>query len=254
MAYEPQAPYAITQFKIDVLVPLNLFGFDVSFTTSAQAMVTTTLLMGAYLVYGIRERAVVPGRLQTSVEAIYGFVAHTVTKTAGPKAERAIPFIFSLWVFILFGSLFGLTPVKFTFTSHLVVTLALALAVFVYVNALAIRTHGLGFFRFFLPRGTPLYLAPVLVVIEIISYLFRPVTLGVRVFANILAGHIMIKLFGDFAAMMVDAFGFSGVLMAVFPVMLMAVLYAFEVMIFLVQAYIFILISSLYIRDALHAH
>ena len=133
-------------------------------------------------------------------------------------------------------------------------TLALALVVFAYVNTLAVRKQGIGVFRMFLPAGTPGYMAPLIVLIEVISYLFRPNTLGVRIFANILAGHIMIKLFADFSVMMTEAFGLSGVAMAMLPVIMMTVLYGFEVMIFLVQSYIFILITSLYIRDALHAH
>ena len=153
-AYEPEAPYAIRQFEFDVLVPLQLFGVDVSFTTSAQAMVTTTILVSVYLIYGIRDRSLIPGRLQASVEMVYSFVADTVTKTAGKEAASSIPFVFTLFVFILFGSLFGITPVKFTFTSHLIVTLALALLVFAYVNVLAIRTQGSAFFRTFLPEGT----------------------------------------------------------------------------------------------------
>ena len=253
-SYEPEAPYAIRQFEIDVLIPIEIFGIDMSFTTSSQAMVTTTILVTAYMLYGMRHRALVPGRMQASVEAVYGFVARTVLKTAGPEARQAIPFVFTLFVFILFGSLFGLTPVKFTFTSHLIVTLALSLTVFAYVNTLALRKHGAGFFRFFLPAGTPLYLAPVLVIIEVISYLFRPITLGVRIFANILAGHMMIKLFADFSVMMTEGLGLAGVALAVFPVLIMAVFYGFEVMVFLVQSYIFILITSLYIRDALKGH
>lgn len=253
-SYEPEAPYAIRQFELDVLIPIELFGYDLSFTTSAQAMVTTTLLVSAYILFGMRERSLVPGRFQASVELVYSFVARTVVKTAGQEARAAVPFVFCLFVFILFGSLFGLTPLKFTFTSHLVVTLALALLVFAYVNVLAARTQGAGFFRIFLPPGTPMYLAPLLVIIEVISYLFRPITLGVRVFANILAGHIMIKLFGDFSVMFVEAFSFSGILLSILPVLMMALLYGFEVMIFIVQAYIFILITSIYIRDALHAH
>lgn len=254
VAYEPEAPYAIRQFEIDVLVPLELFRLNMSFTTSAQAMITTVIFVSAYLMYGIRERALVPGRMQASVEAVYSFVANTVLKTAGQEARSAIPFVFSLFVFILFGSLIGLTPIKFTFTSHLVVTLALSLTVFAYVNILAVRHQGAGFFRFFLPAGTPLYLAPVLVVIEVISYLFRPITLGVRIFANILAGHIMIKLFADFCVMLTEALGLTGFGVSVLPLIMMIVLYGFECLIFLVQAYIFILITSLYIRDALHAH
>lgn len=252
--YEPEAPYAIRQFELDVLVPIELFGINMSFTTSAQAMVTTTLLVSTYLIYGMRERALFPGRMQVSIETIYTFIEQTVLKTAGPEAKQAIPFVFTLFVFVLFGSLFGLTPVKVTFTSHLIVTFALALIVFAYVNILAFRTQGTGFFRFFLPPGTPLYLAPLLVVIEVISYLFRPVTLGVRIFANILAGHIMIKLFGDFSVMMIEGLGLAGYALTIFPIIMMAVLYCFEVLIFLVQSYIFILITSLYIRDALHGH
>ena len=252
--YEPEAPYAITQFEIDVLIPIEIFGIDMSFTTSSQAMVTTTILVTAYIMYAMREGALIPGRAQASVEAVYSFVANTLIKTAGPDARPAIPFVFTLFVFILFGSLVGLTPVKFTFTSHLIVTLALSLTVFAYVNWLAIRTHGAGFLRFFLPPGTPLYLAPVLVIIEVISYLFRPITLGVRVFANILAGHMMIKLFADFSVMMIEGLGLTGLALTVFPIIIMAVFYGFEVMVFVVQSYIFILITSLYIRDALKGH
>ena len=254
MAYEPQAPYAIRQFEFDVLIPIELFGIDVSFTTSAQAMLTTTILVSFILVFGMRKGAMVPGRLQSFVEFVYTFVARTVVKTAGQEARDAIPFVFTLFIFILFGSLLGLTPVKFTLTSHLIVTLALALLVFTYVNTLALRKSGLGFFQIFLPAGTPLYLAPLLVVIEVISYLFRPITLGVRIFANILAGHIMIKLFADFCVMLIDALGVTGFGVSILPIVMMVVLYGFEVMIFLVQAYIFMLITSLYIRDALHGH
>ncbi len=253
-SYEPEAPYAIRQFELDVLIPIQALGLDLSFTTSAQAMVTTAVLVVAFLAYGARKRALVPGRMQAAAEGVYAFVANTVVKTAGPEARPAIPLVFALFVFILFGSLVGLTPVKFTFTSHLVVTLALALLVFIYVNVLALQTQGLGFFRLFLPAGTPLYIAPVLVTVEVISYLFRPITLGVRIFANILAGHIMIKLFADFCVMMVEALGGLGIGLSVFPVVMMAVLYGFEIMIFVIQSYIFILITSIYLRDSLHAH
>lgn len=254
MAYDPEAPYAIRQFEPDILIPLRAFGLDLSLTTSAQAMITTTLLVAATLFYSVRHGRIVPGRLQAAAELVYGFVSRTVLKTAGPEARPAIPFVFTLFVFILFGSLIGLTPIKFTFTSHLIVTMALALAVFAYVNVLAVEKQGLGVFRLFLPAGTPLYLAPVLVVIEVISYLFRPITLGVRIFANILAGHIMIKLFADFCVMLTEALGGLGIGLSIASVAMMAVLYGFEAVVFLVQSYIFILITSIYLRDALHAH
>jgi F-type H+-transporting ATPase subunit a len=254
MAVEPMGPYAIRQFEIDVLVPINLFGFDISFTNSAQAMLTTVLVVGTLLVYGARQGATIPGRLQTGVELIYTFVEDTLIRFGGEEAKRALPLMLSIFVFILFGSMIGLTPVKFTFTSHVVVALALALTVFAYVNYLAVSRHGLGFFRLFLPTGTPLYLAPLIVIIEIFSYFFRPVTLGLRVFANIVAGHIMLKLFGDFCAMLTENFGAAGMLAAVLPLAAMIVMHAVELGVFLIQSYIFLVISSFYIRDALHAH
>jgi F-type H+-transporting ATPase subunit a len=255
MAARPlEAPYAITQFELDVLLPITLWGIDLSFTTSAQAMVTTALLAAAYLYFGIRERALIPGRLQASVEAVYLLVARTLERTAGPEATPAIPFVFTLFAYLLLGSLLGLTPVKFTFTSHAIVTLTLALAVFVYVNALGARKHGARYLRIFLPAGAPLAVAPLLVVVELLSFLFRPLTLGFRIFANILAGHMMIKLFGDFSVMLTDALGLAGLGLALMSVAMMAAMYGFEVFIICVQAYIFVLITSLYIRDALHAH
>jgi F-type H+-transporting ATPase subunit a len=136
----------------------------------------------------------------------------------------------------------------------LIVTLALALAVFAYINFLAFKTQGLGFFRFFMPTGTPLYLAQLIVLIELVSYLFRPVTLGLRIFANILAGHIMLKLFGDFCVMLVENFGATGLAAAILPVAAMVLMYFVETGVMLVQAYIFIVLSAIYVRDALQAH
>lgn len=254
MAYEPQTPYALRQFEIDVLLPIKVFGLDVSFTTSAQAMVTTGIVLTAWMMYGARKRLVVPDRTQMSVEWLYTFVAGTVTRIAGPEAKQAVPFVFTLFVVIFFGSLIGLTPIKFTFTSHLAVTFALATAVFVYVNVLAFRIHGIGFLRFFLPAGIPFYIAPVVVLVEVVSYLFRPITLGVRVFANILAGHIMLKLFADFCGMLIDHFGLVGLPLTILPVLMMIVLYGLEIGVFFIQAYIFMVITSFYLRDAIHSH
>jgi F-type H+-transporting ATPase subunit a len=250
---EPR-PYAIRQFEIDTLIPIEIFGLDVSFTTSAQAMVTTVLVVTLLMVLGGRGGRMIPGRLQGAVKMVYKMVADTVVGTAGPAAAKAIPFVFTLFIYILFGSLIGLTPVKLTFTSHIIVTLGLSLTVFVYMTALAIKTQGAGFLRHFLPHGTPLYLAPLIVTIELISYLFRPLTLGTRVFANILAGHMIIKLFADFCGMMTAALGLVGLGLTILPLALMAIMYAFEVLVFVVQAYIFVLLTSIYLRDALHGH
>lgn len=251
---EQHLPYALRQFESEIIVPLDVFGIDVSFTTASSAKLTTVLLLSAYLIYAARERRLIPGRLQGSAEVIYSLVADTATKVAGPDAKPSIPFLFAMFVFVLFGTLLGLTPIKETFTSHLAVTLALALTVFVHVNIIAFRKHGLSFFRFFLPAGVPLFIAPMLVLVEVISYLFRPITLGFRIFANIMAGHIMLKLFADFCAMMVSAWGTGGVLAAAAPLVMIVALYGFEIVIVGIQAYIFMLISAMYLRDALHAH
>lgn len=251
MAVEPIGPYAIRQFEIDVLVPMSIFGFDVSFTISSQAMLTTVILVSAYATWATRNLTVVPSRRQASVEIIFSFVEDTIVRFGGPQARKALPFFMTIFVFLLFGSLIGLTPIKFTFTSHLIVALGLAVAVFVYVNVIAFRTQGLGFFHHFLPKGTPLVLAPLIVLIELVSYLFRPMTLGLRIFANILAGHIMLKLFGDFCVMLVEAFGAIGLVAAIAPLAGMVIMYFAECAVFLVQSYIFIVLSSIYLRDAL---
>jgi F-type H+-transporting ATPase subunit a len=253
-ALEEHLPYALRQFATDVIVPLQLFGVDASITTSSTAKLTTVLLLACYFLFALRERALVPGRLQSSAEAVYLFVAGTVTKVAGPEARSSVPFVFCLFTFIWFGTLLGLTPIKDTFTSHLAVTLALSGVTFIYVNVVALRTHGAGFFRMFLPAGIPMFVAPVFVLVEAISYLFRPVTLGFRIFANIVAGHIMLKLFADFCAMLAGGLGTIGVIASVVPVSMIAILYAFEIMIVSIQSYIFILITSMYLHDALRAH
>ena len=251
---EDHLPYAIRQFETEILVPLKLFGIDASITTATTAKLATIVLISAYLILAMRERSIVPGRLQVSVELLYGFVSRTVLTVVGPNGAKLIPFVFTTYVFILFGTLLGLTPIKETFTSYLVVTLALALTVFTYANVLAFRTHGLGYLRHFLPPGVPVFVAPVLVFVEVVSYLFRPVTLGFRIFANIFAGHVMLKLFADFAAMLVAAFGNAGAIYAVLPVIVMVALIGVEIAIVIIQSYIFMLISTIYLRDSVSAH
>ncbi len=251
---EQHLPYAIRQFEIDVILPLEILGIDISFTTSSLAKLTTLIAITSFLLLATRHRSMVPGRLQNSAEVVYAFIANTVVRVAGQEARPAIPFIFTLFALIWVGTLIGLTPVKDTFTSHLAVTLALSTIAFAYVNVIAFRTQGVRFFRFFLPADIPIFVAPIFVLVELISYLFRPITLGFRIFANILAGHIMLKLFADFCTMMVDALGPVGLVASIGPVLMIAILFAFEIMIVSIQAYIFILITSMYLRDALHPH
>jgi F-type H+-transporting ATPase subunit a len=247
-------PYALRQFESDILVPLYISGVDVSFTTASAAKVTTALLIASYLIIAMRERAIIPGRLQASAEIMYSFVADTVTKIAGPEGRPSIPFIFTICTFILFGTLLGMTPLHETFTSHLIVTFALALAVFAHVNMAGFRKHGWHFFRILLPEGVPRFVAPVFVIVETISYLARPVTLGFRIFANIFAGHVMLKLFADFCTMMVAALGTAGIATSIFAAAIMVVLIGFEIVIVCIQTYIFLLLSTMYLSDALHLH
>lgn len=254
MAYEPTAPYAIRQFTIETWIPLEIFGVDVSFTNSSSAMLVTMIIVSGWLFVATRRPEIVPGRLQASVEWLYQFVADTVTGSAGEAASKHIPIIFTLFSFIFFGTLIGMTPMKFTFTTHIIVTFSLALFAFVYVIATAVSARGTGFFRNFLPDGTPSWLAPLIVVIELISFIARPITLGVRLFANVLAGHMIIKLFGDFSVMIIDNFGLSGLPMVIMPLIMMVIFYGFEIIVVFIQSYIFILLTCVYIRSTTEAH
>lgn len=254
MAYEVQAPYAIRQFEVETWFTVEIFGLEFEFSNVSSAMLVTVFVISAYLWLALRRSTIVPNRLQAGVEIVYDLVAKTVIDTAGSQAKAHIPFVFSIFIFILFGTLIGLTPMKETFTTHLIITGALALIVFVYIIVVGLRLNGMSFFRQFLPEGTPLWLAPLIVLIELISYLARPITLGVRLFANMFAGHMLIKLFADFAAMMVDRLGPIGIVTALAPVAMMVVFMMFEILVVLIQSYIFILLTSVYLRSSIHAH
>jgi F-type H+-transporting ATPase subunit a len=251
---EPILPYAIRQFDIDPLIPMQVFGIDISFTASAQAMATTVVVAAAYLLLAVHRRRVHPGRLQASAELLYDFIAGTVVKNGGEEAKPAISLLSTIFVFILFGTMIGLSPIKFTFTSHLIVTMGLAMLVFVYANTMAFRAHGVGMFRALIPEGTPGPVLPIIFTIELVSYLFRPVTLGIRLFANILAGHIMVKLFADGCVMILEGLGSAGLPLLVLPMAMMCILYAFEFLIVFIQAYVFLVLSSTYVGEAIRGH
>jgi F-type H+-transporting ATPase subunit a len=249
-----EVPDAIGQFEIERIVAIELFGIDISFTNSASAMLATILVIAGFFWIALRRPDMVPGRLQAAAEYVFEFVRDTVSKNGGPSALAHVPMIFTIYVFILFGCLIGLTPLKFTFTSHIIVTLALALFVFGYTTILGIRLNGRKFLRTFLPAGTPAFIAPLIIVIELISYLFRPVTLGVRLFANVLAGHMIIKLFAGFSAMLTESLGSAGLALALLPMLMNIVFFGFEAIIFLLQSYIFVLLTCIYIRSSIETH
>lgn len=242
------------QFQIVPIVPIHFGDLDLSFSNSALYMVIAVLLITALLVFGMRGRDLVPGRVQALAEMFYEFIANMVRENAGHDARKYFPFVFSLFMFILFGNLIGLIPGAFTFTSHIIVTFALALTVFVFVTLLGLVKHGLHFFSFFMPQGAPMLLAPVLIPIEVLSYLARPVSLSIRLFANMMAGHTMLKVFAGFSVLLGAGLGGGGYVIGILPLIINVALIGFEILVAFLQAYVFTILTCLYIRDALELH
>ena len=236
----------LAQFEIKRWVPIKIGELDISFTNSSTFMVLTVVVVSAFLILGMRRNAMIPGRWQSMVELLYIFIANLLRDTVGKEGRPYFPFIFTVFMFILVGNLFGMIPYSFTFTSHIVVTFAMALVVFFGVTIIAIAKHRLYFFTFFMPPGVPLLMAPLLVPIEIISYLSRPISLSVRLFANMLAGHTLLKVFAGF----VVSLGMFGV----FPLAFIVALTGLEIVIALLQAFVFTILTCLYLNDALHLH
>lgn len=236
----------LEQFTIERLIPIHVGGYDISYTNSALLMTITVALATLLLVGATARAALVPGRLQSVAELLYEFVAGMVRENIGEEGRRYFPLVFSIFIFILFGNLLGLVPYSFTFTGQVVVTFALSIFVFVLATVVGLIRHGLRFFTFFFPTGAPIYMAPLLVPIEIISYLTRPVSLSLRLFANMLAGHTMLAIFGGFTV----ALGLFGFLPISFNVFLLGL----ELIINFLQAYVFAILTCLYLSDAIHLH
>ncbi|MEQ8807039.1 MAG: F0F1 ATP synthase subunit A [Rhodospirillales bacterium] len=241
---EKHSPLA--QFEIKTLVPLNFGGLDASFTNSALMMVATVVVVSAFLILGMRRNALVPGRWQSIAELSYVFIANLVKDTVGSEGRNYFPFIFTVFMFVLFGNLLGMIPYSFTFTSHIVVTFTMAAVIFVGVTIIALAKHKMHFFSFFMPPGVPLLMAPLLIPIEIISYLSRPISLSVRLFANMLAGHTLLKVFAGF----IISLGVFGVA----PWLFVVALTGLEIVIAFLQAFVFTILTCLYLNDALHLH
>jgi len=243
----------VEQFTIKVLFALNLFGFDVSFTNSSLFMVFTVLASIAFLGLAIRPAALIPGRMQGLAEMLYEFIADMVRSNVGSEGRPYFSFIFTLFMFVLFSNLLGLIPYSYTTTSQIVVTFAMAVAIFIGVTAIALMKHGVHFFSFFVPSGAPKALIPFLVVIEVISYFVRPVSLSVRLFANMLAGHTMLKVFAGLAVMIFGAGGFA-IVGSILPLIAIIGLTGLEVLVAVLQAYVFTILTCMYLNDALHLH
>ena len=242
----------IHQFEITKLVTLgHIGGHEIAFTNSALFMAITVVGIAALLVGGSASRAMVPGRMQSIAELSYEFVANTIQSTAGTAGMKFFPLVFSLFMFILMANMIGLIPYTFTVTSHIIITASLALLVFVTVLVYGFYKNGLGFFRLFVPSGIPIYILPLIVFIEVLSFLSRPISHSVRLFANMLAGHITLKVFASFITLL-GGLGVAGWFGAVLPLSLVVALTALELLVAFLQAYVFAILTCIYLNDAIH--
>jgi F-type H+-transporting ATPase subunit a len=251
LAAEAHTIDALGQFTLTTA--LGPLGRSVNFTQSNLMMLIASILILALLYFGMKPKAIVPGRLQALAEMLYDFVYSMCTEQIGHDSRKFFPFIFTLFTFILLGNLLGLLPFSFTFTSHIMVTFALAALVIVLTTGVALRIHGLHFFTYFFPAGAPKLLAPLIIPVEIISYLSRPVSLSIRLFANMVAGHVMFEVFASFVVML-SAAGALGTVGAVGPLALNVVLVGFELLVAALQAYVFAILTCIYLHDAVHLH
>ncbi len=242
--HEKHSP--LEQFEINPFVHFETGGVDLAFTNSSLAMVITVLSITIFLTLTVNTRSIIPSRLQLMSEMSYNFIAQLLNDTIGDEGKKYFPFVFSIFMFVLIGNMVGMLPYSFTFTSHIIVTFALAAVVFIGVTVLGFIKHGLHFFSFFIIPGLPWYMLPILIPIEVISYLSRPISLSVRLFANMLAGHTLLKVFAGF----VVPLGIAGVL----PFAFIVALTGLEILIAFLQAYVFAILTCLYINDAIHLH
>src|SRR5271156_5815641 len=242
----------IHQFKIHDMLPLmNMAGHEIAFTNSALVMLVIVLAVSALMIGASAPRAVIPGRLQSIAEISYEFVANTVRSSAGTEGMKFFPFVFTLFMFVLFANMIGLIPYSFTVTSQLIITASLALLVFVIVVGYGFWRNGLHFLNLFVPKGVPIYILPAIVVIEILSFVSRPISHSVRLFANMLAGHITLQVFAGFIIMLAG-FGVVGWLGAALPLILVIMLTALEFLVAFLQAYVFAILTCIYLNDAIH--
>jgi F-type H+-transporting ATPase subunit a len=236
------------QFNVHRIGPeVNIAGIDLSFTNASLFMVISAIAVSFLLFLGTRERKIIPNKIQLLSEMFYSFIAKMISDTAGSKAKPYFPFIFSLFMFVLFCNMVGMLPYSFTVTSHIIVTLVMALFIFIAVTIIGFLKHGFGYLKIFVPSGVPALLLPLITVIEIISYLSRPVSLSVRLFANMMAGHTMLKVFGGFVISL-------GILGGWLPLGFSVALTGLEILVAFLQAYVFAILTCIYLNDALNLH
>ena len=242
------------QFVIEPIIPLKIGGIDLSFTNSSLAVMSAVVAIYVLFMCGLRRESLVPNRIQAAVEVSYSFIANLIKSNSGREGLRYFPFVFSIFFFVFFGNLLGMIPYGFTFTSHLIVTFTLAMIVFLFVTILGIIRHGTHFFSLFAPKGVHPLLLIVLVPVELLSYLSRPISLAVRLFANMMAGHTMMKVFAGFVTMLLALNSAMGTTAGLIPVIVNVALTGFEVVVSALQAYIFTVLTCVYLNDAIHLH
>jgi len=243
----------IHQFRVVDLFPVAHIGHtDIAFTNSALMMLIAVFGLTAFMVGATAKKSLVPSRLQSAAELTYEFVATTIRGTAGTEGMRFFPFVFTIFVFVLTLNMLGLIPYSFTVTSHIIVTAALAITVFLTVLIYGLKLHGLHFFNLFVPKGVPIYILPLIVFIEVLSFISRPISHSVRLFANMLAGHITLQVFAGFIILMGSAMGAIGWLGGILPFAMIVILMALETLVAFLQAYVFAILTCIYLNDAIH--
>ncbi len=225
----------------------EIAGLNLNFSNASLFMVFILLAVSVFLIGGMKKRALIPGRWQSMAEMTYEIVANMIKDNVGNDGRKYFPFIFSTFMFVLFANLLGMLPYSFTVTSHIAVTFAMAMVIFLGVTIIAIARHGTHFFGFFLPKGTPWWMAPLMIFIELFAYLARPVSLSIRLAANMMAGHTMLKVIAGFVLGLGWALGWA-------PIALLVALTGFEIFVAILQAYIFTVLTCVYLNDAIHLH
>lgn len=238
----------LNQFKIKQLVPIEFCGMDFSLTNATAFMLLSVFVVATVMILGTKlQKDEKPSRFNAFIEMIYEFISNMIRDNCGTEGLRFLPFVLSLFMFVAIGNLLGMLPYSFTFTSHIISTFTLAAIVFIFVTVLGFVRHGTKYLGIFLPGGAPIFLAPILIPIELISYLTRPISLSVRLFANMMAGHMVLKIFASFVVLL----GIAG---GVVPLVMTVIITLFELFVALIQAYIFSILTCVYLHDALHVH
>lgn len=238
----------MSQFEVYSIGPkIQIGSFDLSFTNSSLFMVLTVSVISLFFIAATQKKSLVPNKMQLIAEMAFEFVSKMISETAGKDARPYFPFILSLFLFVLVANLLGMLPYSFTVTSHIIVTFALAFFIFIGVTVVGFAKHGISYFKLFVPSGVPIFLLPLIIVIEVISYLSRPVSLSVRLFANMMAGHTMLKVFGGFVVSL-------GILGGWLPLGFAVALTGLELLVAFIQAYVFAILTCIYLNDALNLH